>query len=106
VLPRLVIALPSLLDGRPPGFHRSYARELGSCEVLACHGRPLPVSLHLFFSLIVAQPLFSWELLTTLDYEWSVIRRRRPYRWTIWVRHDNRFAFVSREGSQTDFRVR
>ena len=21
----------------------------------------------------------------TLDYEWSVIRGRRPYRWTIWV---------------------
>jgi len=22
---------------------------------------------------------------TTLDYEWNVIRGRRPYRWTIWV---------------------
>ena len=27
----------------------------------------------------------SWEFITTLDYEWSVIRGRRPYRWTIWV---------------------
>ena len=27
----------------------------------------------------------SWEFLTTLDYEWSVIRGHRPYRWTIWV---------------------
>jgi hypothetical protein len=26
-----------------------------------------------------------WELVTTLDYEWDIIRGRRPYRWTIWV---------------------
>jgi hypothetical protein len=30
---------------------------------------------------------FSWEFITTLDYEWSVIRGRRPYRWSIWVRN-------------------
>ncbi|KAH9957061.1 hypothetical protein BGW80DRAFT_231287 [Lactifluus volemus] len=29
--------------------------------------------------------LFLWELFITLDLEWSVIRGRRPYRWTIWV---------------------
>jgi hypothetical protein len=33
-------------------------------------------------------PLLSWEFLTTLDFEWSVIRGNRPYRWTIWVRVD------------------
>jgi len=27
--------------------------------------------------------LYIWEFVTTLDYEWSIIRRRRPYRWTI-----------------------
>ena len=27
----------------------------------------------------------SWEFVTTLDYEWSVIRKHRPFRWTIWV---------------------
>ena len=27
----------------------------------------------------------SREFVTTLDYEWSVIRRRRSFRWTIWV---------------------
>ena len=32
--------------------------------------------------------IFSWEYVTTLDYELSVIQRRRPYRWTIWVRSD------------------
>ena len=30
----------------------------------------------------------SWEFVTTLDYEWSAIRGRRPYRWTIWVRNN------------------
>ena len=29
--------------------------------------------------------IFSWEFVTTLDYEWSVIRGHRPFRWTIWV---------------------
>jgi len=30
-------------------------------------------------------PSLSWEFVTTLDYEWSIIRKRRPYQWTIWV---------------------
>ena len=34
-------------------------------------------------SIFIGAP--SWEFIVTLDYEWSVIRRRRPYRWTIWV---------------------
>ncbi|KAF8496138.1 hypothetical protein F5888DRAFT_1804280 [Russula emetica] len=29
--------------------------------------------------------IFIWEFMITLDYEWSVIRGRRPYRWTIWI---------------------
>jgi len=29
--------------------------------------------------------LYLWEFFTSLDYEWSVIRGRRPYRWTIWL---------------------
>jgi len=36
--------------------------------------------------------LFIWEFVTTLDYEWSVIRGRRPYRWTIWVHSLTRVA--------------
>ena len=28
----------------------------------------------------------SWEFATTLDYEWNIIRRHRPFRWTVWVR--------------------
>lgn len=38
--------------------------------------------------------LSSWEYFTTLDYEWMVIRRRLPYRRTIWVRSDRPFALV------------
>ena len=37
----------------------------------------------------------SWEYFTTLDYEWSVIRGRRPYRRTIWVRRYMRLTLVS-----------
>ena len=33
----------------------------------------------------IGLPLSRWEFFTTLDYEWSVIRGDRPYRWTIWV---------------------
>ncbi|KAH9974539.1 hypothetical protein BGW80DRAFT_146035 [Lactifluus volemus] len=29
--------------------------------------------------------IFLWEFFTTLDFEWNVIRGRRPYRWTIWI---------------------
>ena len=33
----------------------------------------------------------SWEYVTTLDFELDFIRKRRPYRWTIWVCRDRRF---------------
>jgi hypothetical protein len=35
--------------------------------------------------------IFSWEFVTTLDYEWSVFRRHRPFRWTIWVGDNSHF---------------
>ncbi|KAI0279377.1 hypothetical protein BGY98DRAFT_933272 [Russula aff. rugulosa BPL654] len=35
--------------------------------------------------------LYIWEYFTTLDYEWKVIRRRLPYRWTIWIYSLSRF---------------
>lgn len=38
-----------------------------------------------------SSPTLSWEFVTTLDYEWDVIRGRRPYRWTIWVSSPGRF---------------
>ncbi|KAI9508998.1 hypothetical protein F5148DRAFT_1283412 [Russula earlei] len=33
----------------------------------------------------VVKGLFVWEFFTNLDYEWDIIRGRRPFRWTIWV---------------------
>jgi len=36
----------------------------------------------------------SWEFITTLDYEWSFIRGRHPYRWTILV-CTNEYFWVS-----------
>ncbi|KAI9458086.1 hypothetical protein F5148DRAFT_334240 [Russula earlei] len=33
----------------------------------------------------VLNGLYIWEFFTTLDYEWDMLRRRRPYRWTIWI---------------------
>jgi hypothetical protein len=39
--------------------------------------------------------IYRWEFVTTLDYEWKVIRGRIPYRWTIWVRSGQRFALAS-----------
>jgi len=36
--------------------------------------------------------LYIWEFITTLDYEWSVIQGRRPYRWTIWIHSLTRVA--------------
>ncbi|KAF8259718.1 hypothetical protein EI94DRAFT_1750774, partial [Lactarius quietus] len=33
----------------------------------------------------VLDGIFIWEFFIALDYEWSVIRGHRPYRWTIWI---------------------
>ncbi|KAH9954845.1 hypothetical protein BC827DRAFT_921301 [Russula dissimulans] len=47
----------------------------------------------------VIDGLYIWEFVTTLDYEWSFIRRRRPYRWTIllysFARVATLFAFIT-----------
>jgi len=40
----------------------------------------------------VLSGLYIWEFVTTLDFEWSVIRGRRPYRWTIWIYSLTRLA--------------
>ena len=36
---------------------------------------------------------YSWEFVTTLHFEWSIIRGHR-YRWTIWVCNDYLFSEV------------
>ncbi len=37
-----------------------------------------------------------WEFVATLDYEWSIIRGHRPYRWTIWVCNEGLFSALFR----------
>jgi len=36
--------------------------------------------------------LYMWEFVTTLGYEWRVIKGRQPYRWTIWIYSLTRLA--------------
>jgi hypothetical protein len=63
----------------------------GTREGLAHHGRYIHVGL---LALKTPEcdpnqpplPIGSWEFVTSLGFEWSVIRGHRPYRWTIWVR--------------------
>jgi len=43
--------------------------------------------------------LYIWEYFTTLDYEWRVIQRRLPYRWTIWIRNDRTLHIGSTRGA-------
>ena len=39
--------------------------------------------------------LSSWEFVTTLDYEWRVIRGRLPRRYSIWVRNNRCITGIS-----------
>ncbi|KAI0003774.1 hypothetical protein BJV74DRAFT_811649 [Russula compacta] len=41
--------------------------------------------------------LYIWEFFTTLDYEWSVIRGHRPYRWSFWIYSATRAATLMAE---------
>ena len=61
---------------------------VSTCESFAFCFRTLLHVIQTFF-------LSSWEFVTTLDYEWRVIRGRLPYRWSIWVRNDWRLTLVS-----------
>ena len=48
----------------------------------------------------------SWEFVTTLNYEWDVIRGRHPYRRTIWVRTPPCFPVLgTHESPRTDLVV-
>src|SRR6266478_5749494 len=47
--------------------------------VIRCVTTPFPLST------LTPTSTGRWEYLTTLDFEFDVIRRRRPYRWTICV---------------------
>ncbi|KAI0052077.1 hypothetical protein FA95DRAFT_50322 [Auriscalpium vulgare] len=40
----------------------------------------------------VVAGLYFWEYFTNLHYEWEFIKRKRPYRWTIWLYSVTRFC--------------
>jgi hypothetical protein len=87
---RILLPFPS-----SPKAQSSGSIDSGRREVLARRGQSLPVSLPRLLACYAAyaiQPsLYRWEFFITLDYEWGVIRRRLPYRWTILVRN-NRYS--------------
>ena len=60
---------------------------MGGLFMCVCH-----TSFELAHSLT---PTSSWEFFTSLNYELSVIRGRRPYRWTIWVCSQEPFPLLS-----------
>ena len=60
----------------------------GTQELLPCYSGHLPVRFLCRINLPLSRrltPASSWEFFTTFDYEFSIIRGRRPYRKTIWV---------------------
>jgi hypothetical protein len=63
----------------------------GGQDLFPCLRWHLPVGLpcraHLPFS-SGSTPGSSWEFVTTLNYDFDIIRRKHPYKWTIWVRSD------------------
>ncbi|KAH9988698.1 hypothetical protein BJV77DRAFT_1069946 [Russula vinacea] len=44
---------------------------------------------------LVVDGLFIWEFITTFDFEWSIIRGHRRYRWTIWIYSLSRVAALA-----------
>ena len=61
-----------------------------TCKSLAVRpGLTVPMSHALtIYTIMTRHSTYSWEFITTLYYEWSIIRGRRSHNWTIWVRSD------------------
>ncbi|KAI9511309.1 hypothetical protein F5148DRAFT_355582 [Russula earlei] len=60
---------------------------------MANNNNPAVIAQDFFGKLfLTVNGLYIWEFFTTLDYEWSVIQQRRPYRWTIWLYSLTRLA--------------
>ena len=88
------------------GLGSQLTSDRGSDENLACRGWTLLVCLHRraldsHNTSNNNNPVLisSWEFVTTLDYEWSVIRGHRPYRWPIWVSSDALFVSIALLGA-------
>ncbi|KAF8259727.1 hypothetical protein EI94DRAFT_997547 [Lactarius quietus] len=74
-------------------FHNPVVIEKDFCAYTSWHSSTVSMVYPLNTSLAVAvvklwhvlDGIFIWEFFVTLDYEWSIIRGHRPYRWTIWI---------------------
>lgn len=74
---------------RRVNFLMSLSLDSGASHPLPYHKWYLPVGLLMSLWTChshLTNPARSWEFFTNLDYELGIIRGRRPYRWTIWVR--------------------
>ena len=60
----------------------------------------VPFALMLMAYRIIRRFIFSWEFVTTLDYEWSAFRRHRPFRWTMWVGSNALFLLGFHPGAE------
>ena len=77
----------------------SLSLDSGAPHPLPYHKWYLPVGLLIPLSTCrshLTNPTRSWEFFTNLDYEFGIIRGRRPYRWTIWVRNSGLCFWASR----------
>jgi hypothetical protein len=61
--------------------------------VSTCEPGPVSQSCYLItqYTVITRHFTNSWEFITNLDYEWSIIRGHRTHNWTIWVCSDTCF---------------
>ena len=79
----------------------------GAKAPLSCHKWYLPVGPFCCVDLSRLRgptSVPSWEYFTALDYEFDIIRGRRPHRWTTWVRNRRRLFgdLTSHTGPWTD----
>ena len=71
-------------------FRQWYYRSSGMLWLEFTCALPVPLALVTLRIITIRYFISSWEFVTTLDYEWSVFRRHRPFRWTIWVGDNSR----------------
>ena len=87
------------------GAHQAVAHPRRPLHVRLSGSAAAPAASYHSMSPVTHNPIFaySWEFVTTLEFEWDVVRGRLQYRWTFWVR--NNILFSSLSESQADVLV-
>lgn len=89
---RLQCVLQSLSTNIALDNHLSYFGQAQSCNGRSLHVRSSSYpGKRMVISVELAE--LSWETLLTAGFELDVLRRKRPYRWTIWVSHFHHMGF-------------